>query len=367
MDCPHIPELAYGEFSKSLHEKIVGQRIPIAGTLELTFRCNLRCKHCYASYGHSGIPGQEELTLPEIKRIIDEIVDEGCFWLLLTGGDPLVRRDFLDIYTYAKRKGLILTLFTNGTLLTPRIADYLAEWQPFSVEITLYGYTQETYERVTGIPGSHYRCMRGIEMLMDRGIPLGLKTMVMTLNKHELAEMSAFAESLGVEFRFDAIVNPGLQKEKFPLQFRLSPEEVLQLDQADEVRSKKWSQYCARFSGVRPTDHKLYLCSAGKNSFHIDPYGLMSLCTNAREPCFDLREEHFRQGWVSMSNYVLNAEHREDYECRDCQIRLLCSQCPAFAILETGDPEGRVDYLCQLAHLRVRAFGSKKVELNHLN
>jgi len=365
MDCPQIPELAYGEFSKSIQKKISGQSIPISGTLELTFRCNLRCKHCYASYGHSGIAGQEELTLPEIKRIIDEIVDEGCFWLLLTGGEPLVRRDFLDIYTYAKRKGLILTLFTNGTLLTPRIADYLAEWQPFGVEISLYGYTQETYERVTGIPGSHYRCMRGIEMLMDRGIPLGLKSMVMTLNKHELADMSAFAERLGVEFRYDPIVNPGLQKEKFPLQFRLSPEEILQIEQADEDRSKKWSELYAQYSGVTPADHKLFLCLAGKKSFLIDPYGRLSICTGLREPYFDLREEHFRQGWESMSNYVLNAEYSDDYECRDCQIRILCSQCPASAILETGDPEGRVDYLCQLSHLRARTFGTKKVELNY--
>jgi radical SAM protein with 4Fe4S-binding SPASM domain len=365
MGCPHIPELAYGEFSKSIHEKISGQSIPISGSFEITFHCNLRCKHCYAAYGQSGIPGQEELTLPEIKRIIDELVDEGCLWLLLTGGDPLVRRDFMDIYTYAKRKGLILTLFTNGTLLTPRIADYLAEWQPFSVEITLYGYTQETYERVTGIPGSHYRCMRGIEYLMGRGIPLRLKSMLLTLNKHELAEMKAFSERLGVEFRYDPLVSPGLQKEKFPLQFRISPEEVLQMEQADEDRSKRWSQLCNRFVGTTQADHKLYLCLAGKNSFHIDPYGRLSLCTLARVPYFDLREKHFHQGWESMSNYVLNAEYSEDYECRDCQIRFLCSQCPAFAILETGDPQKRVDYICQLSHLRARAFSPKEIELNY--
>ena len=102
-------------------------------------------------------------------------MDEGCLWFLLTGGEPLVRRDFLEIYQYIKRKGLLATVFTNGTLLTPKIADVLAEWRPFAIEITLYGRTQETYERVTGIPGSHARCMRGIELIMERGLPLNLK------------------------------------------------------------------------------------------------------------------------------------------------------------------------------------------------
>ena len=135
-----------------------------------------------------------------------EVTDAGCLWLLLTGGEPLLRRDFLDIYTYAKRKGLILTLFTNGTLITPRIADYLAEWRPFNIEITLYGATQETYERVTGIPGSYARCRRGIDLLLERKLPLNLKTMVMTLNHHELDQMKSLAASLGVQFRFDPIM-----------------------------------------------------------------------------------------------------------------------------------------------------------------
>ena len=109
-------------------------------------------------------------------------MDEGCRWLLLTGGEPFLRPDFLDIYTNANKKGLLLTLFTNGTLLTPRSADLLAERRPFAIEITLYGATQQTYERITGIPGSYARCRRGIDLLLERNLPLKLKTMVMTLN-----------------------------------------------------------------------------------------------------------------------------------------------------------------------------------------
>jgi len=210
MDCPHIPELGYGEFSKRLHEKVAGQRLPIVGSMELTLQCNLRCKHCYLDTVHDGMPESRELTVEEYREIFRQLAEAGTLWLLLTGGEPLLRPDFDEIYLAAKRAGFIITLFTNGTLITPRLADLLAEWRPFQVEITLYGLTQATYERVTGIPGSHKRCMTGIELLKERGIPFNLKTIAMTLNVHELEGMKAFAESLGVGFRFDPIINAGV-------------------------------------------------------------------------------------------------------------------------------------------------------------
>jgi MoaA/NifB/PqqE/SkfB family radical SAM enzyme len=113
---------------------------------------------------------ERELTCQEFCNILDQIVDEGCLWLLLTGGEPFIRSDFIDIYTHAKKKGFLITLFSNGTTITPRIADYLADWRPFSLEISLYGSTQETYERITGITGSHSRCMHGIELLLEHNI-----------------------------------------------------------------------------------------------------------------------------------------------------------------------------------------------------
>jgi len=174
--------LSYGEFSLALHQKVADQRVPIAGAIEVTRRCPLRCVHCY-----NNLPlgdqeaARNELTYEEHCRIVDEISDAGCLWLLYTGGEIFLRRDFLDIYTYAKKKGLIVSLFTNGVLLTPEVADRLVEWRPFSIEITLYGRTEETYERITGIPGSFERCMRGIRLLLARGLPLELKTMAMSL------------------------------------------------------------------------------------------------------------------------------------------------------------------------------------------
>jgi len=352
MDCPHIPELSYSQFGEDLRNKTAGKRVPLSGSLELTFRCNLRCQHCYVSHGHNGIPGQQELSTSEIQRIIDEVVDAGCLWFLLTGGEPLVRRDFLEIYTYAKRKGLILSLFTNGTLITPRIADYLAEWPPFKVEITLYGATQETYERVTGIPGSYTHCMRGIELLLERGLPLKLKTMLMTLNQHELQAMRAFAEGLGVDFRYDPMISAVLDGDDRPKSLRIPAEEVVQLDLQDRRRAESLRSFIQRTKGYQNPGDNLYVCGAGQHTFHIDPYGRLCLCMMVRYVSFDLRAGTFQDGWGHFFPQIRSQQIEGDYACSQCELMPLCGQCPGWSFIEHGETQKPVDYLCQVAHLR---------------
>src|SRR3990170_6933236 len=163
--------VSYGVFSQTFHERTMRLQLPLSGTIEVTRRCPLTCVHCYNNLPMADAEARRaELTCDEHCRILDELAEAGCLWLLYTGGEIFARRDFLDIYTYAKKKGFLLTLFTNGTLVTPRVADHLAAWRPFAIEITLYGRTKQTYERLTGIPGSYEQCMRGIHLLKERGL-----------------------------------------------------------------------------------------------------------------------------------------------------------------------------------------------------
>jgi radical SAM protein with 4Fe4S-binding SPASM domain len=356
VDCPHIPELSYGEFGERLQEKIKNDRFPLSGSLELTFRCNLRCAHCYASFGHEGVPGKTELSYAEVCDILDQIAEAGCLWLLLTGGEPLVRRDFVDIYTYAKRKGFLVTLFTNGTLITPEIADVLVELPPFKVEITLYGMTQETYERVTGVPGSHARCMRGIELLVERGLPLKLKSMLMTLNKHEIWDMQAYAEKLGVDFRFDPLLNAGMEGFDAPKHLRIQPSEAVQFDLADRKRIEGFQAFSEKFIRPLRAPEYLYNCGAGIGSFHIDPFGELCLCITAREPHVSLRQVTFQEGWDTFLKAAREQKRTREVKCMTCPLISLCGQCPGWAQLENGDPEEPVEYLCQIAHARAEAF-----------
>ena len=359
MECLHIPEISYAEFGERFYKEATAKRIPITGSFELTFRCNLRCAHCYCNLSANDQDAiEKELSTEEVFNILDQIAEAGCLWLLITGGEPLLRKDFLEIYTYAKKKGFLITLFTNGTLITEEIADYLVQWPPFKVEITLYGVTSETYERVTGISGSFKHCKRGINLLLKRQLPLGLKTIAMTLNKDELWKIKEYAEKLGVKFRFDPILNPRLDGSKTPCDFRLSPKEVVKLDLADEKRVKEWRDFCEKFVGPSQSDN-LYICGAGVSSFHIDPYGQMSVCIMSRFRGYDLRCGSFEKGWYKSIPEFLTLKPNGNYKCGQCKLISLCGQCPGWGWLENGNPEISVEYLCQIAHLRAETFGGR--------
>ena len=356
MDCPSLINVGYGAFSEYLHVKSNQERVPLNGSFEVTMRCNVRCEHCYLPLAQRAGSRQDELSLAEMERILAELAEAGCLWLLLTGGEPFLRKDFLEIYDSAKRKGFITSIFTNGTLLTEAIVDHLAEWRPFGIEISLYGATQATYERVTGVPGSYARCMRGIELLLERNLPLQLKSVLITLNQHELAQMKQFSESLGLEFRFDPLINAGIDGDLYPTQFRLAPEQILSFEIDDPDRSKSWPKAYEEYKNIEISSRQMYTCGAGRNAFHIDAYGKLSMCMTARTPSFDLRKGSFQQGWDSFMQDMLALEYSQLYGCANCELQLVCAQCPAMGLTEFGDPETRVPFICQLAHLRSEAF-----------
>jgi len=352
----------YTDWSETLYERALTARVPISCSFEVTRRCNLKCVHCYNNLPFGDPKArQSELRAEEHFRILDEITEAGCLWILYTGGEVFARRDFLEIYAYAKKKGLLITIFTNGTRLSPEVADYLENRPPFSIEITMYGYTRETHERVTGVRGSYEQCMGGIRLLMERHLPLKLKTMAMTVNEHEIRDMKRFCEEdLGVEFKFDAMINPRIDGSKSPLAFRLTPREVVSLDLRDKDRMMGWEQFCGRFLGAlhepNPTD-LLYDCGGGLNSFAIDPSGKLSACVLSRRNVFDLRTGSFREGWENFLLGKRNQKRTKMTRCVSCPIRSMCGMCPAIGELEGGDPEEPVDFLCHVAHLRAHALG----------
>jgi radical SAM protein with 4Fe4S-binding SPASM domain len=359
-----MESLTYGAFSQSLHRQVLAARAPLNGTIEVTRRCPLVCVHCYNNLPMGDREAQlQELSTEEHYRLLDQMADAGCLWLLYTGGEIFARPDFLDIYTHAKRCGFIVTLFTNGMLINERVADYLAEWRPFSLEISLYGRTRDTYERLTGVAGSFDRCMRGIRLALERELPLKLKTVALNFNKDEVWEMAAFAEELGVEFRFDAMMNPRIDCSQSPLAVRLSPEECIQLDLQDPRRMQEWEMFTDRFKGPvhpagSPEADQLYQCGGGINSFAIDPHGDMSICTLSHQDKYNVRTGSFREGWEHFLRHV-----RDDRKitrvtkCTECQLKAMCGMCPANGELENGDPESPVDFLCRVAHLRAHTMG----------
>jgi radical SAM protein with 4Fe4S-binding SPASM domain len=356
-----VESCSYGEFSKAVHRPFAGRRLPLDGTIETTHRCNLKCAHCYNSLPieDSGAR-RRELTYHEHCRILDEAADAGCLWLLFTGGEIFARPDFLDIYIYAKQKGFLITLFTNATLITPQAADHLARYRPFSIEITLYGRTRKTYERITGVPGSFEKCLRGIRLLKERNLPLAIKTVAATVNKHEIWDLKEFVEQdLGLEFRFDAMINPRIDRSQRPLSYRLTPEEVVALDLLDPARIDAWKSLARRFNGpvhAPEAGDEMYHCGGGIHSFSINPQGQMTLCPLSQFDGYDLRRGSFMDAWERHLFNVRRRKTTRTTKCVSCEIKAMCGMCPANGELEEKDPESPVDFLCRVAHLRCYAL-----------
>jgi len=265
--------ISYGEFSLALHEHFGDKRAPIDVTLEVTRRCPLECQHCYNNLAMGDLAARNrELSKEEYFALLTDLADMGVIWLLFTGGEIFARKDFLEIYTFAKQKGFLITLFTNGILINEKTADYLREFPPFAIEITLYGRTKETYEALTQHPGSYDRCLRGIRLLLDRGLPLKLKTVATMVNRHEVASMKDFAEQeLGVEFKFDALMSPRIDCSQSPLAVRVSTEDVVALDMHWPKVANEHRKGLAR-EIANPPAHSgtVYSCGGGLKSFAIE-------------------------------------------------------------------------------------------------
>ncbi|HYR27740.1 MAG TPA: radical SAM protein, partial [Thermoanaerobaculia bacterium] len=274
-----IETQTYADFSMRVHTELNAMRVPVNGTIELSNRCPLECVHCYNNLPMGDAAARKrELTTEEHKRVLDELADLGCLWILFTGGEIFARHDFFEIYRHAKERGFLITLFTNGTLITERVADMLAEMPPFVIEITLYGRTKAVYESLTGIPGSFEKCIRGIHLLLERKLPLKLKTVALSINKHEIRAMQRFAEELGCEFKFDAMISPRIDCSSSPLAVRLTPEDIVALDLDEPRRVAEWRRLAALIPPKELPEGEaklLYDCGGGVNSFAIDPYGDM--------------------------------------------------------------------------------------------
>lgn len=353
MECTGLPDSGFLPFRERIYSRALRDRIPLSGSIELTSLCNLRCLHCYIAGG--SVSG--ELTTLELNSIVDQLADAGCLWLLVTGGEPLLRSDFRDIYRHIKTRGIMPMLFTNGTLVTSSIADFLAEMPPYLVEISIYGATEGTHDRITGVPGSFRKAMEGIERLLDRGLRLFLKTMAMTLNMGEISGMQSIADGYGIQFRWDAMLNYTLDRNADPSKYRLSPEETAALELEHPERRKKWLELAQHLPAKGKEGDSIYQCGAGRTTFHVDSTGRVSVCMMSRQHSYDLAQGTFSKAWNSYLPKVLDHPWSRDVPCIECGIKSICGQCPGWGYLEHGDPEERVDYLCRIACMRADMLG----------
>jgi len=357
----------------SLWEKIKTKRALVSFDLEVTARCNNDCRHCYINLPVGDRAAKEkELSVGEIQDIAEQAVTLGAVWCLITGGEPLLRPDFAEIYMVLKRKGLLVSVFTNATLISEAHIVLFKKYPPRDIEVTVYGVTRDTYETVTRKPGSFGRFMKGLKLLLDAGVRVRLKAMALQSNLHEQQAIARFCRSctkdyyrfdpqLHLRFDRDAGRNAEIRAE------RLTPQQIVALEIADKTRMDTMRKKCDTLIKEEFThytcDH-LFHCGVGNRSFSVSYDGRFRLCSSlwAEGTTYDLRDGTLADAWFNFVPGVrdLRSRRAEFLEmCRVCPLMNLCMWCPAHAYLETGEMDAHVDYFCKVTHARAETITKK--------
>jgi radical SAM protein with 4Fe4S-binding SPASM domain len=333
---------------------------------ELTYRCNLRCGHCYCQcLGSQTI----ELSTPQIKKILDDLRREGGFWLSFTGGEPLLRKDFLEIYAHAKKKGFLVTIFSNGLLWTDALIRALKKSPPYSVEITVNGITPNTYEAITGVPGSFALIQEKMGLLFKSGLPVVVKSNLMKLNQAEVPRIKQWVERHAGKphrrhfFKYDYFLYPRLNGDKAPLAGRLSFDEIKAVVSKNaDMRRQLDEELGGSFPLLERSADHLYQCTSWQDHLFINPAGQARFCLFSNNFSFDALRYPAREAMLKVFAAVAQKRFKTRSRCRTCRLRAICNWCPAKAKLETGSEEGRVEHYCRLTNRIARLTQKKRRE-----
>ena len=359
-----------------LWKKMTGGRPLFSFDFDLTARCNHDCRHCYINLPASDVAVRgKELTLAEIDRIATEAVSLGAFWCLISGGEPLLREDFTEVYLLLKKKGLLVSVFTNATLVRESHVRLFKTYPPRDIEVTVYGVTRETYENVTRTRGSFDAFMKGFDLLQASGLKVRLKAMALRANVHEFAKIAEFCQGRTMDyFRFDPFLHLRYDGDKARNEEirseRLSAEEIVALERASEGRLRELEKTCGVHIETRTGEGgavDLFRCGAGLESFSLSSEGLFRLCPTLWHPdcVYDLRKGRLLDAWHGLVPEVRRrTSGKKEFlrACPSCPIIKLCSWCPAHAHLESGELDDPVDFFCRIAHARAGALGLDKRE-----
>jgi radical SAM protein with 4Fe4S-binding SPASM domain len=324
-------------FEKKLQENY----IIYSGAMELTWRCNFKCIHCY-QYP----PSQAELKTEEVKDIIAQLADMGCLYLSFTGGEPLLRDDFWEIAAYAREKTFALTLQTNGFLLTPESINKIKELNFLDVDLSLLGARPETHDAITGRPGSFKKVVRAIKLLRERKVTTNVKATLMRQNFSQFKEIKALVENLDANLVMSPLIYPVRRRES-PDRLRIDDEEMrnyyYEMIPFEEIKE----------SEERATQRSFLICQTGKTYCCINPEGKVYPCIMLPIIVGDLRKERLKEIWhdspLPVLERIRSMTVSDLVDCANCSVSTKCNRCSALSFLEAGDMSFPAHESCRMA------------------
>lgn len=323
---------------REVMKKFSALNMPIEATLELTYRCNLTCVHCYADC--KDLSG--ELTFDEWRDVLNQLKTAGFLYLLFTGGEIMVRSDFLDIASEARSRGFFVSFLSNCTLVTPEIAYAIAELKPMSVGTSLYGASASTHDSVTKVPGSFEKTVRGVKLLVGAGLVPRIQSVMIKSFVAELPKIKRLAGSLGATSSATYGLAPTKSGSYSPSQYEPSDEELLEFGRQSGLFS------------VSDEDGPGF-CKAGRSNCCISPNGDVNPCNVFPLKLGNLKQSSFDSIWriepCDELRYLRSMRRSDLNACRSCEVKAYCHRCTAVAFIETGHFDSQSPIACRWARM----------------
>lgn len=331
-------------------EKLSNRLIPHYCLLEITYRCNLKCIHCYVTRNKGW-----ELKTKQFFNILDQLKDLGTLHLIISGGEPLVRSDFFEIAEYARKNNFALRIFTNAALINFKIANDIRKLKPIVVEVSLYG-LEKTHEEITQVKGSFKKSINGIELLKNRGVNVVVKCSLLNKNIYEIWRLKRFVEKeLKIEMRGiggGLVLSPCDDGDSRPLNY-LPTDEQLRWYMEKEKRILKKKKLV-----FKKLDKNSNLCGAGIISINITPYGEVNPCVQIRTRNRITKNRTIKDIWENGREFKLlrNTKVKDSKECINCEYEKYCFRCPGIAYLLTGSFTKPYPDACRQAKIRKQVY-----------
>lgn len=329
-------------------EKALAQNIPLSVQLDLTYRCNERCVHCYLDHDDHG-----EMTTAEIKHLLDEMADAGVFILTLSGGEIFLRKDLFEILEYARlERQFCVKLKTNAIMIHEREAKRIREIGVESIQISIYSHRPEGHDAITLVKGSLKRSLDAARFLKSQGLRVIFANVLMVQNLQDYPGVRTLAEEMGVESTLDPTVTPMMDGNRSVLKMGVNQDALRQVFR-DEALVGDAEEFCSIAAPADESALSALPCSAGHTTCYVSPYGDVFPCVQFPLPTGNVRRERFLDIWRDSERMkeVRSIRLKDLTTCSSCSHVGNCSRCPGLAFME-GNMRGPSSQDCEKSFAR---------------
>ena len=328
--------------------KALKMNIPLSVHLDLTYRCNERCVHCYLDHHDHG-----EMTTAEIKDLLDQMAAAGVFYLTISGGEIMMRRDFFEILEHARLRTFCIKLKTNGILIRKQEADRINALGVESVQISIYSHIPEVHDAITKLPGSLEQSIEAIRRLRAHGIRVVIANVLMARNVTDYTGVRALAAELGAQFTMDPTITPMMDGDRSVLDLNVDEAALREVFRNESLVGARIEEFCAPPQGPDADQLDMLPCSAGHTACYVSPYGDVYPCVQFPLPSGNVRSTKFVDIWRDSPqlNEVRSITLRDMPTCSKCTHGGTCTRCPGLAYLE-GNMRGPSYQDCEKSYAR---------------